>query len=324
MSGRVEKENKLREKIDNKLLNLPKIFTKFYRYMDGEGKSYGTIKHYIEYVSDFYDYLTQGRVDEEFYKNVDVSDIRDYIASLRRRESNNKEVKNGDSIQCTRWSGLNTFFNFLVLDDYIEHSPMIKTKRPKMKKQTNVIYLTQDEIDIMMKKIENDSHKKMINRDKALVSLGISTGLRVAAIVNIDISDIDFEHKLIHVYEKGNKERQIPFGDNMKNILAAWLLDRNMYYSDVNTDALFVSQWGRRITEEGVRQLIKKYAKEIDKHITPHKLRSTCGTNLAANGVNIQTIASILGHEQISTTQRYVDVLNKDKAEATNILDNLI
>ena len=253
-----------------------------------------------------------------------MSDIRDYIASLRRRESNQKEIKNGDSIQCTRWSGLNTFFNFLVLDDYIEHSPMVKTKRPKMKRQTDVVYLTQDEIAIIMNKIENDSHKKMINRDKALVSLGISTGLRVAAIVNIDISDIDFEHKLIHVYEKGNKERQIPFGDNLKNILAAWLLDRNMHYKAVDTDALFISQWGRRITEEGVRQLLKKYTVDIDKHISPHKLRSTCGTNLAANGVNIQTIAAILGHEKISTTQKYVDVLNKDKVEALNILDNLI
>lgn len=324
MSGRIEKENKLIQSINSRVEELPVIFKRFYQFMDGEHKSYGTIKHYIDYVADFMESVTNGENNEDFYKTVSVADIRDYIASLRRREDGGKEVRNGDSIQATRWSALNTFFNFLVLDDYITHSPMTKTKRPKMKRKTEVVYLTPEEISEIMKKIEEESPKKLVNRDKALVSLGISTGLRVGALTQVDISDIDFNNCTIHVVEKGDKERYVPFGENMKNMLAIWLLDRKTYYGDAETDALFLSQWGRRITEEGVRLLMKKYSVDLNKHITPHSLRKSCATNMAASGVNIQTIANILGHSQISTTQRYVDVLNDDKKEAVGILDNLI
>ncbi len=324
MSGRIEKENKLIQSINDKINGLPIIFKRFYQFMDGEHKSYGTIKHYIDYVADFMNYITDGRNDEDFYKTVTVADIRNYIASLRRRKNNGKEVKNGDSIQATRWSALNTFFNFLVLDDYIDYSPMLKTKRPKMQRKTEVVYLTPDEINTIMKKIETESPKKLVNRDKALFSLGISTGIRVGALTQVDIKDIDFETCMIHVVEKGDKERFIPFGDNMKQILALWLVDRNTYYSNVETDALFVSKVGRRITEEGVRLLMKKYSVNINKKITPHSMRKSCATNMAAAGVNIQTIANMLGHEQISTTQRYVDVLKDDKSEAVSVLDKLI
>lgn len=324
MSGRIEKENKLIYSIEEKINELPAIFKNFYQFMDGEHKSYGTIKHYIDYVSDFMVYVTNGKNNEDFYKTVSVSDIRDYIASLRRRKDGGKEVKNGDSIQATRWSALNTFFNFLVLDDYIDHSPMLKTKRPKMQRKTEVVYLTPEEIDAIMKKIEVESPKKLVNRDKALFSLGISTGLRVGALTQVDIKDIDFDNCFIHVVEKGDKERYIPFGNNMKNLLAVWLLDRNTYYGNVDTDALFVSKMGKRITEEGVRLLMKKYSGDINKKITPHTMRKSAATNMAASGVNIQTIANMLGHTQISTTQRYVDVLNNDKKEAINVLDGLI
>lgn len=97
MNGRLEKENQLRSKIQERLSNLPSVFTEFYNYMESDNKSYSTCLHYISYVSDFMDYVTQGRVDEAFYKNVSVPEIRAYIASLRRRTENGEEIKCIDS-----------------------------------------------------------------------------------------------------------------------------------------------------------------------------------------------------------------------------------
>lgn len=324
MSGRIEKEDKLIAKINDKLQGLPSIFTDFYRYLESEGKSYGTIKHYIEYVSEFAIYSTHGQMGEDFYAHISVANVRDYITSLRRRDNNGKEVRTGDSIQCAKYSGINTFFKFLSIDDYIDVNPMAKTKRPKMREQHDLVYLTDDEIGVIMTKIETEAPRKMVNRDKALVSLGLSTALRVAALTSVDISDINFEQMTIHVIEKENKERYIPFGNNMKNILAAWILDRNLYFRDADTDALFLSQWNRRLTEEGVRLLIKKYAGALNKKVSPHILRKSAAMRMLENDVDVVTVSKFLGHESLEVTQHYVDALQRNKEKAVKVLDNML
>lgn len=324
MSGRIEQENKLKRKIEEKLSTLPPIFSEFYSYMEADQKSYASIKHYVEYVSDFMDAVYKDGDKNEFYKNVTVAELREYITSLRRRIENGKEVKNSDSIQATRWSALNTFFNFLVMDDYLDINPMTKTRRPKNRKEKPVVYLNETEIDVILDRIREESKPQFVNRDLAIVALGIGTGMRVGALTQIDVNDIDFKNNTIHVIEKGNKERYLKFGTNTRNILSAWLLDRATYFNDVETNALFVSQWRQRLTVESVRKFMKKYADGINgKHITPHKMRSSAATNMAKSGVDIQTIANILGHQSVITTQRYAAVLDEDKQKATQALDNL-
>jgi site-specific recombinase XerD len=323
MSGRIENENKLRNKIEEKLQTLPSIFSDFYNYMEADQKSYATIKHYIEYVADFMDEVAQDD-KEEFYKYVTVPQIREYIVSLRRRTENGKEVKNSDSIQATRWSAINAFFSFLVMDDYIDINPMTKTKRPKNKKEKPIVYLEQDEINNILDRIKNESKPQFVNRDLAIITLGVGTGIRVGALVQININDIDFKENTIHVIEKGGKERYLKFGTNARNVLSAWLVDRATYFEDVDTEALFISQWRTRLTTEGVRKLMDKYANGINgKHITAHSMRKSAATNLAKAGVDIQTIADILGHSSVTTTQRYAAVLEQNKQQATDALDNL-
>ena len=324
MSGRIEQENKLKNKIEEKLSTLPSIFTVFYSYMEADDKSYVTMKHYIEYVSDFMEATFKEGDINEFYKYISVSDIREYIVSLRRRIENGKEVKNSDSAQATRWSALNTFFNFLVMDNYMDINPMSKTKRPKNRKENPVVYLEKNEINIILDKIRKESKPQFVNRDLAIITLGVGTGIRVGALTQIDVGDIDFRNNTIHIIEKGDKERYVSFGTNTRNILSAWLLDRSTYFEDADTNALFISQWRQRMTVEGVRKFMKKYADGINgKHITPHKMRSSAATNMVRSGVDIQTVANILGHQSVTTTQRYAAILEENKQKATDALDNL-
>jgi site-specific recombinase XerD len=323
MSGRIEHENKLRDKIDKRLQTLPTIFTDFYNYMEADQKSYATMQHYIDYVADFMDEVAKDN-KTDFYKYVTVPQIREYIISLRRRVENGKEVKNSDSIQATRWSAINAFFTFLVMDDYIDINPMTKTKRPKNKKEKPIVYLEQDEINSIIDRIKAESKPQFVNRDLAIITLGVGTGIRVGALVQINVDDIDFKENTIHVIEKGGKERYLRFGTNARNILSAWLVDRATYFDDADTDALFISQWRKRLTVEGVRKLMDKYADGINgKHVTAHSMRKSAATNLAKAGVDIQTIADILGHQSVTTTQKYAAVLEQNKQQATDALDNL-
>lgn len=324
MNGRLEKELQSREKMQQKLNDLPDIFTEFYIYMSGDHKSYTTIERYINYVQDFMMYVTKGYPNNNFYRAATPSIIKQYISSLEIQNRNGEIVRLGDEIQATRWSAINTFFNFLVEEDYLSVSPMLKTKRPKVKTRHKVTYLTPEEIQSVLDKVEKEARPTLKNRDLCIISLGLSTGLRVSALVQINIGDINFATNKIKVIEKGNVTREIDFGQKMRSILLNWIKDREVYFDANDTDALFISQQNRRMCTDAVRDLITKYTSELNKHITPHKLRSSAAMNLYSAGVGVLSIASILGHENVTTTQRYVSAYEEEKENATNILDNLI
>ena len=325
MNGRLEKELRAEEKMKNKLRGLPPVFTDFYSTMVADGKSYTTMQNYISHNVDFMNYVTNNAVNNTFYLNVKATKINQYMASIRRKTVNGTIVRVGDDICAARWTSLKTFFQFLKDFDYIPEDPMEKTNRPKIRTEHKVTYLTREEIDVVLNKIKRNSAKSKRSRDLCLVSLALSTGLRVSAITQINIDDIDFINYSISVVEKGNKVRRINFGSNLASLLKECIEDRDRYFPDAETNALFLSQWKRRMTTQAVRDLVSKYTEDIHgKHITPHKLRASAATNLAASGVSIQAIAKVLGHENIQTTRRYVEVLDAETNKATNVLDDLI
>ena len=200
---------------------------------------------------------------------------------------------------------------------------MLNTKRPRVNTEHTVVYLSKREIAKVMQSIEQNYTGNMLTRDRAIVGLALATGMRISALVQINMEDIDLKNNNVKVIEKRTKTRILYFGENTKMLLEDWINTRNKYYGDVETSALFLSQWKRRITTNGVRNLIDKYTKDIDKRITPHKLRATAATQAAAAGVSVQTIQNMYGHESIQTTMRYVSALNKEKKEAVNIMDKL-
>ena len=324
MNGRLEKELQSDNRMKKKLSKLPAIFSEFYYSLEGEGKSYTTLSNYINHNVDFMNYINNDD-KEEFYIHIKSSDINRYMASLRHKEVNGNIVRIGDDIRAARWTSLKAFFDFLKNNNYIEENPLDKTNRPKIKTEHKVTYLARNEIDAVLNEIRLHASKQKKSRDLCMVSLMLSTGLRVSAVTQINIEDVDLETNTIKVVEKGNKIRTINFGNNLNELLWQCIEDREKYFAGSQTNALFLSQWKRRMTTQAVRDLVAKYTENIQgKHITPHKLRASAATNLAASGVSIQAIAKVLGHENIQTTRRYVEVLDEEANQATNILDNLI
>lgn len=326
MNGRLEKELSAEKKMQEKLKTLPKIFSEYYIYLRAAKKTYTTIGTYMNYVIHFANFIGDGKIDSDFHKNAGTSDIEGYIISLETKEVGGQLQRVGSDIQCARWSGLNTFFEFCVKRGYIAENPVAKTTRPKNTEEHAVTYLTRPEIKRLMKAIDKNDSDVMRIRDKTIMTLALSTGMRVGAIVNLNVDDIDFDENVLMVIEKGNKHRGIPIGENTAQLLQDWIIVRNEVFADLDTNALFISRKNVRITSKAVGDMIKKYAEEagINKHITPHKCRSSAATNLAAAGVDIQTIGHMLGHKSTNTTLRYISVLDEKKKEATGILDKLV
>lgn len=324
MSGRYEKEIKFEHRTKEKLKTLPSVVTDYYYSLTGSGSSFTTVDNYINYISSFLKFTFGDKCDEKFYKKVKAIHINKYISSLRTKTVAGQVEKTSDSIRALHWSALNSFFQFLV-PDYISKNPVAETKRPKIKDNPNVTFLTPDEISKIIAHAQNVADKKTVNRDLCILKLGLSTGLRVSAITQIDIDDIDLDHNQIHVTEKGDIDNYVMIGENLKKQILLWMEDREKYFNISSTKALFLSSRNQRISYDSVRRLLLKYTEGIiDKHVTPHVMRHSCATNLYDKTGDIYLCAKQLHHKNVTTTQRYAEISKKKQKEAIDTLDSMI
>lgn len=326
MNGRLEKETKFYENMEEKLSSQPQIFREYYTFMRANRMSYVTIREYINQVLHFANFATKDNVTNDFYQYITASDVESYIISLETRKTKDGIKRMGDDILQTRWSSLNKFFSWLVKREYLKINPIQAVDRPKNNVEHKIIYLTKAEINRLFKMVERNPNRVVGLRDKALFSLAIATGLRASALTNINLDDFDWENKFVKVIEKRQKVREIPLGENTIHILKEWIEVRNDEFGDVDSTALFLSQKRNRLSGDAGNDALKKYCQEagIKKKVTLHKLRSSAATNLAAANVDIQTIGHMLGHRSTATTLRYVAVLDENKKNAVDALDKLI
>jgi integrase/recombinase XerC len=250
--------------------------------------------------------------------------LRKLLRGIAAKKAKNGIQRTGDDILQARWSSLNTFFEWLMQRGYIDKNPIKVVNRPKNNTEHKVSYLNKIEINRLFRAIEKNPNQVMAMRDKTIISLALATALRVSALVNINIEDIDFENSTISVIEKRQKVRGISIGDNIKTTLKEWIKVRNEEFEGVSSSALFLSQKKSRLSSDAVGDMLTKYCAEAGiKRITPHRLRASAACALAKAGVPVKAIAKQLGHNQIATTMKYVDVFNEDMEKTKGILDNL-
>lgn len=325
VSGRLEKEQAFYESMNNKLRNLPNIFTEYYTSMRANRKSFTTIGVYVNNVLHLANFLYGDKIENDFYTKVTSSDIERYMISLETRMTSQGIKRTGDDILQSRWSSLNTFFGWLIKRNYITKNPMELVDRPKNNTEHKVTYLNKTEITKLLKAVGRNPNKVIAARDKMIINLALATALRVSALVNINIEDIDFENNIIKVIEKRQKIREINIGENTKAALKEWIDIRNKEYPNVKTTALFLSQKQNRISDDAVGDFLEKYCDQAGiKRITCHRLRASAACALAKAGIPVKAIAQQLGHSGTAVTMRYLDVFNEDMEKSKNILDNLV
>ena len=209
-------------------------------------------------------------------------------------------------------SGLRRFFEFLILEEIIKINPMDNIETPRIGLNLPNT-LTIKEIDLIISKIDISSKTGV--RNIAIVELLYSCGLRVSELTNLKISDLFFKESLIKVTGKGNKERFVPISNQAQNYIKNYINSIRNYQKikKGSEDTVFLNDRGNKLTRVMIFIILKKLKKlsNINKKIGPHTLRHSFATHLIENGANLITIQKMMGHESITTTERYLHVNKK-------------
>lgn len=244
---------------------------------------------------------------EDFFKSFNGSiesctkkDILAYISSINGLEVStvNRHI-----------SSLKSFFNYLVDESIIKVSPMEEVSSLKSPKKLPK-YLSISEVN---KLLNIPLNSEFDYRNKAMLELMYATGLRVSELVSIEYSNIDFENSIIRINGKGKKERIIPLGEVASYYLKVYLNDYRSKLLKRNTyNQVFLNNHGKPITRQGFNYILENIREltGITKEITPHVLRHSFATHLLEGGADIRSIQEMLGHENISTTNIYTEVVN--------------
>lgn len=334
MQGRIEHKIVVEKKIQEIIKEYPSYIKKFYYSLNS--KTHMTKLRYIMNVIRFLNYYGDGNtVKESELNNIEAFDIDSYMQSINYIEDNGIVKELSPSTKACIYSSINAFMTFLKYNKYISENPFEVTKieRPKIQ-ENDVVFLTPEEV----KKVENailegvgnvrskGKQKNWKYRDMLLFRIPVVNGLRVTALSEINISDINFKRNTIKVTEKGNVTKEVYIDDKTKDYIIKWMCDRKDILDGFNDcNALFISNRKERMSVSSIGDVIEKYTHAVikDKHITPHKLRSTCGTNIYQHTKDIYLVASVLGHKSTSPTKRYAKIFDEDKQNAINAVAGL-
>ena len=177
-------------------------------------------------------------------------------------------------------------------------------------------FLDEVENGHQLSKKEREFHEKNNVRDLAMMQLMLGTGIRVSECVGLNLSDLDFNNNGIRIHRKGGKNVTIYFSDEVESGLRAYLEERKLKIPALgHEEALFLSIQNKRISVRSVEKMVKKYASRVTplKHITPHKLRSSYGTNLYQETGDIYLVADVLGHSDVNTTKKHYAALEEER-----------
>ena len=256
---------------------------------------------------------------------IESVDLEEYMEYLKYRfNEHNQEIVNKERGIMRKISSLKSFYNYFFRTEKLKTNPAALVQLPKLHEK-EIIRLDIDEVALLLDAVEQgdgltDKQKAFHNRTKlrdlALLTLLLGTGIRVSECVGLDINDIDFKNGGIHIHRKGGKEVTVYFGTEVETALQDYLDERNDIIPEEGSEnALFLSLQKKRMNVRSVENLVKKYAKIVTplKKITPHKLRSTYGTNLYRETGDIYLVADVLGHSDVNTTKKHYAALEDER-----------
>jgi len=256
---------------------------------------------------------------------VTARHIRTYLEYLGFYIKDTSERTNSESGKMRKLASLRSFFEFLFKNEYIDSDVSKLVDMPK-RHEKPIIRLEIDEAARMLDLVESgdamSERQKSYNehtrlRDLAILTLFLGTGIRVSELVGLNIDDVDFSINSFLVTRKGGNQAILYFPDEVADVLRRYVAERRqMNALPRHEDALFLSLQNKRISVRAVQVMVKKYAvpaAPLKKHLSPHKLRSTFGTNLYHETGDIYLVADVLGHSDVNTTRRHYAAMSDDR-----------
>lgn len=329
------------------LTTLPPFCRDYFRAID----TTTTTKTRISYAYDiriFFQFLLDENPAFKDHKMTDFTvdvldqikalDLEEYQEYLKVYQAGDKTETNGERGLKRKISALRSFYAYFYKREMIETNPTVLIDVPKIHDKS-IIRLDTDEVALLLDYIEHCGdqltgqkrvyYEKTKERDLAIVTLLLGTGIRVSECVGLDIEDVDFKNNGIKVTRKGGNEMVVYFGPEVEKALKRYIEVReNIIPLEGHEHALFYSAQRRRIGVQAVENLVKKYASQITttKKITPHKLRSTYGTTLYQETGDIYLVADVLGHKDVNTTKKHYaaidDARRRQAAKAVRLRED--
>ena len=279
--------------------NSKDIVSRYRRYLKLEkGYSVNTLDAYMRDVDKLFRYLAVEQVD---VLDVKLEDLEHFAAFI-------SDLGIGPRSLARILSGVRQFYRFLVIDGYLEVDPTELLESPKQPDHLPEV-LSTAEVDLLEQAI--DLSKWEGHRNRAIIEVLFSCGLRVSELTNLKLSNLYIEEQYIRVMGKGSKERLVPISPRALDELNYWFVNRNvMKIKPGEEDYVFLNRRGQHLTRTMILIMIKRYAVEagIKKTISPHTLRHSFATSLLEGGADLRAIQAMLGHESIGTTEIYTHI----------------
>lgn len=281
-----------------------KDINEFLTYLKIDKKySLNTINAYKNDLEKYYKYMKNNK------KTIDTitrKDIEGYLKHLNEEKLSMSTISHNIST-------IRSFYKFLAIDKNLKNSPIELIELPKLKKRIPKVLSEEDINKLLTIKCNNNFDV----RNKAMLELMYSTGVRVSELVNLTIYDIDLAEDVIKVFGKGSKERIVPLGDMALESLKDYLKVRKEMLKKENNDFLFLNNHGKKLTRQGFFKIIKNIAREknIKTEFSPHTLRHSFASHLLKYGADLRSIQELLGHSDLSTTQIYTHIENDTKKD---------
>ena len=271
----------------------------FFMFLNDEkGFSDHTIKSYKNDINKFLNFLSERKIE---LKEVSKIEIRDFLADQYDLGLSKKTI-------ARRLASIKSLFKFLFNSSFVTKNPTLFLSTPKMSKKLPD-FIDEKMINELMNQPDLGSEKGL--RDKAVLELFYSTGMRLSELISLNISSVDDKNNLIRVTGKGSKERLIPFGKRAKFSIEKYLKKRALNWNSLNKEIpLFVNNKNERVPRRTIQRRISNYIKMIasGKRLGPHTLRHTFATHLMDRGADIRAVGDLLGHSSLSSTQVYTHV----------------
>ncbi len=312
---------KMREVLDT----LPRFLRQYFRGIEPT-TSARTRLGYAYDLRVFFEYLHNenpilSKIDIKDYKvdvleNLEREDLEEYLEYLSLYEKSDKEITNEAQGKKRKMSALRSMFTYFYKSELISRNTAELINMPKLH-ENEIIRLEPNEVALLLDQVEAGDkltksqlkyHEKTKVRDVALLTLLLGTGIRVSECVGLDFEDVDFDNNGLSIHRKGGYNTVVYFPDEVRDALLNYLDQRKQIVPcEGSENAIFLSLQNKRITVRAVENLVKKYARNVTtlKKITPHKLRSTFGTNLYRESGDIYLVADVLGHKDVNTTRKH-------------------
>ena len=316
------------QKIGSYLADLPEYCYDFFTGMELSTSSLTRLNYAMD-LSIFYDYISRYVLNKDkadiTLKDLDSLEARhieSYLSYLSYYTVGDKVFRNTENGKARKLASIRSFFRYLFNHDLISKNVVSKVPTPKLHTK-GIVRLEGDEVEKLLDAVwepstfsarQRNYNKNTKVRDNAIVTLFLGTGIRVSELVGLNVEDFDFQQNAFKVTRKGGNQTILYYPNDVKYALMEWLSLRETLPIDENEKAMFLSLQNRRICTRAVENIVRKFAYESTplKKITPHKLRSTFGTNLYRETNDIYIVADILGHKDVNTTKKHYAAISDD------------